>query len=133
MRNLFRGFLIALHVLFAACFILLTLSFLGGAWRWPAAAIVSLAVTANAVLVVVGLVRKRRWVKWFLLSMVLLVGVPTIAFLAGSVLWPESFASAVMAIFGIFATCEVAGFVAARGFAARHSKAIQTSDIDAAR
>jgi len=121
MKSVFRGFLITLHVLLAAGFLLLTLSFHGGPWRWPAAAIVSLAVTANAVLVVIGLVQLRRRVSWFLLAMVLLVGLPTGAFLAGSILWPESFASVVMAVFAAFAACEVAGFVAAGGFSAIRS------------
>ncbi|MCA1962105.1 MAG: hypothetical protein LDL33_15085 [Desulfomonile sp.] len=112
-----------MHIFFATGFLLLTLSFLGGAWRRPVAAIVSLAGIANAVLAVVGLVKRRKWARWFLLSMVLLVALPTIAFLAGSILWLESFAAAVMAILGVFAACEVAGWFAACGVPATPSNA----------
>jgi len=118
MRITFHGLLVILHLLIAVASFVLTVSFLGGPWHWPAAAIASLAVTANAVLVVSGLAMKRRWVRWCLLSMVLLVALPTVALLAGSILWPESFALVVIGIFGAFALCEVAGFATACGFPA---------------
>lgn len=75
------------------------------AWGWLSLAL--LAVPGLLFAIAAGLWRGRAWVRWLVLPILMLIILFTLLLLAGSVLWPESFAYGVMMAGALLAGLEI--------------------------
>jgi hypothetical protein len=74
---------------------------------WGLLSLGLLAVPVLLIAIAAGLWRGRAWVKWLVIPLLLLILVFTLLLLAGSVLWPESFARGVLIAGTLFAGLEI--------------------------
>jgi hypothetical protein len=74
---------------------------------WGLLSLALLAVPALMLAIAAGLWRRRTWVKWLVIPLLILILVFTLLLLAGLVLWPESFARGVLAAGTLFAGLEI--------------------------
>jgi hypothetical protein len=74
---------------------------------WGVLSLFLLAVPVLMLTIAAGLWRRRAWVRWLVIPLLLLIILFTLLLLAGSVLWPESFARDVLAAGTLFAGLEI--------------------------
>ena len=101
-----------IHLLIGIVLFVIGFSVLKDNWKIPSLLLLGFGMIEISI--GIGLYLGRRWVKWLIGLMILCASLNAIILLAGSILWPESFAGIVILIYTIFMMLEIFSWIQVR-------------------
>ncbi len=115
MAKAVRWVLIFFHLgLGSALALIILLNFDPQGFRaWGAFSLAVLATPALMLAIAAGLWRRRVWVKWLALPLLILIVFFTLLLSVGAVFWPESFFYGILTVGTFFAVLEILTFICA--------------------
>jgi hypothetical protein len=100
-----KSFLAGFHLIIGAALCIVGIITLQDYWKTPALTL--LTGGGCAITIGIGILAKKRWVRWFVGLLLLVASLIAVFLLVGSMIWPESIGRIIFLIYGLFLLVEL--------------------------